>query len=349
MLLMTHPESQTPEYVQPQWNHHTPSAELEPVSRLRTNPATLDEKFSIESPKNIYRIREALPDFAKIYTKPLDMRGTSLYMSEGDGNTYIVELPANEKSLIEEARRCAWTDPHRTSIFPEREKFGDAALLAGMGSAIGGIAGGLIQNGQKLFESIMRGEFYDRNTALSDYSNIGAMIGTTPGTIYLGVLGFNAVSGVVKRVSANTSALVADLHDIAQRREKQVIALDNTPRTIELDPAEPNTTVEIRAGKFVSDFLHDLSPSAIQYAWENGLSDILRDIQAKQTEFKDLSIKARYFKVNDTAAQGIADALVGERGRTLDEALRNLVTFREEVLPEAIRLSLEQGKQQDLR
>ncbi len=354
---MTNQGAPTSEFIPPQssapeqrWDvlrpqAQEPSTELEPVTPLRTDPTTTYETFGIVSNKNLDRIRAALPEFAQTNTHSLSStEGSTLYMSRTYGKTYIGRLSADDASVVEGARHSVAT--YRAPVYPELKEIGGVAIFTALTSAAGALVGGVIQNGKAIVDTFMRGEWWNRDHGETDFANIGATIGTAPGVIYAGVLGYNAISRAVNRAKANTKALVADLHDITGRAEKQFVTLNDAPHTVQFNP---DATMEIKAGYFVEDFLKDLSPEAVDYVWNNGLFVVLKDVQAKQTELKDFEAKASSFKVRDTAAQGIAAKMKEERTTALDDSLRRLIMFRKEMLPEVVRLSLEQGEQQDLR
>lgn len=358
---MTTPSSPTSEFLPPQlplqephWDVLVPhpqdsSAELEPIAPLRTNPATIYERYHVESSKNMARIEEALPEFARVSVGVGSRYGDTLRIcngrSAGKRMTYIGRLSSDDTAVIEGATQCVYRNAWRPLTINIKDAAG-AGLGAGVMVAAGTMIGALIQNGQKIIDATMQGHFYDKYAAEMDYANIGALIGAAPGAIAVGIVGFRAVAQTVNRARANTKALVADLHDIATRAERQFVALDDQPHMLRVGE---NDSMEMRVGTYVQDFLKGLSPRAVEYVWSNGLFTVLQDIAANQAALNDFTKKTSSFKTKDAAAQDVAAKMKEEYTTELDNTLRTLVAFREEILPEAVRLSLNGDEQQELR
>ena len=328
-------------------------AAIEPSRPLQTNPETIG-KLRRLSTENRELIRNALPAFTgechpsmiksfgygdvlgAYESKPGQyLLGTGQYLL--GTRVTIGRISTEDKAIVDQS--LDWLKNTNFDL-PADVKASDILYglgFAGVGSALGGAFYLLLFRGSET-----------RPPAFEDLVNAGAMVGAAPGAAIVGFFGFRAISRVVDGVKQNSVAktLAADLHTIAERTEAQFVALDDQPRTISTGP---DSGIVISAGTYVQDFLKDLSAEAVAYAWDNGLFAILRDVQEKQTELADFTAKIASFKPGDAVAQGIAAAMQQERSDALDESLRQLVEYRQDMLPEAVRLSLEKNTEQDLR
>ena len=322
-----------------------PSMELDTVRPLHTNPATIYDRFSVESEKNLDRIRDALPKFAQISVGGGRKYGENL-IAYGDRNeVYIGRLSPKDEAIIEGATQCAYRNTRRPiSIDRNDVQFLAAGTLAL--ASVGSIVGYLVQNSKTIFDQILNGTFFAGFDTQREGEIIGGLIGTAPGAVIAGVVGVRAIAQSVNRARANTNMLVADLGDIAGRAEQQFVRIDDRPYTLHMGTGN---TLEIRAGTYVQDLLKDLSPKAVDYIWNNGLFTLLRDVETKQKELEGVDEKMSAFKSDDLTARAIAKGIRQKHGNELDQALHALVTFRVDVLPEVVRMSLEDDSTQDLR
>lgn len=322
-----------------------PSMELEVIRPLRTNPKTVFERFRHESPNNLSRIQEALPKFAQGSVGCSQKYGENLAVYSGYGKTYIGRISTDDQAFIKDASQCVYRNYKDPFHIDGTDVLG-WAVLTSLPASIGGIIGLGIQNGQKIFDHVMSGDFFSRINYQLEGEIIGASVGAAPGVLFAGVVGVRAIAQSVNRARANTNMLVADLHDIASRAEQQFVELDNQSYTLHTGA---DTTVQIRAGTYVQDFLRDLSSEAVDYIWNSGLFAILRDVEAKQKQLEAVDEKMSTFKSDDLTAHAIAKGIRQEHSNELDEALHTLVRFRTNVLPEVVRISLEEGNSQVLK